>query len=91
MAVALSIIGANAEDISATQKFALGTVALGDDNHQYSYVQANGAIAAAQTDIAVTTAFQASDGGGTNVGPAGAVADNEYFWVHNANGTVDLA
>lgn len=85
-----SSIGVNLEGVDATQQFDLGTTQLANDGHIYTYVQANGAIAASQTDIAVTSAFQASDGAGTNVGPAVAVADNEYFWVHNATLAVDL-
>jgi hypothetical protein len=84
-----SSMGINYEQIDTVQQFALGTPSLGNDNHLYTYVQANGAIAGAQTDIAVTTAFQASDGAGTNVGPTAAVADNEYCWVHNATIIVD--
>ncbi len=45
------------------------------------YVQANGAIAASQTDIAVTSAGQASDGLGSYENSAVAFADNEYGWV----------
>lgn len=44
------------------------------------YVQANGGIAASQSDIAVTTAGQASDGLGTWSNTV-AFNDNEYGWV----------
>ena len=45
-----------------------------------AYVQANGAIAASQSDITVSTAGQASDGLGTWSNTV-AFADNEYGWV----------
>ena len=91
MAVANSagLIGPNTARATTDQEFTLGTAFLGDDNKIYTYVQASGAIAASQTDIAVDTSFQASDGAGTNVGPAVAIADNEFFWVSNATLAVD--
>jgi predicted ATP-grasp superfamily ATP-dependent carboligase len=44
------------------------------------YVQANGSIAASQSDITVATTGQASDGLGTWSNTV-AFADNEYGWV----------
>ena len=70
----------NPDSRTTTQEFELSTTAIGDDGYPYVYVQANGAIAASQTDIAVTSAGQASDGGGTYVGTT-AFVDNEYGWV----------
>jgi len=62
--------------------FELNTQQIGVDGFTYRYVQANGAIAASQTDVAVTAAGQASDGLGTYVNTL-AFADNEYGWVRN--------
>jgi hypothetical protein len=44
------------------------------------YVQANGGIAASQSDITVATTGQASDGAGTWSNTT-AFLDNEYGWV----------
>jgi len=68
--------------------FALNTQQKGSDGFMYRYVQASGAIAASQIDIAVDAAGQASDGGGAYVGTL-AFADNEYGWVRNAVITAD--
>ena len=51
------------------------------------YVQANGAIAASQSDITVSVAGQASDGAGTWSNSAVAFADNEYGWVWVSDNT----
>lgn len=78
------ILGVNFDERTADAKFALGTTTQGSDGYDYVYVQANGAIAASQTDITVSGAFQASDGGaGTYVSSAVAFADNEYGWVRS--------
>lgn len=68
--------------------FEVNTQVKGTNGFMYRYVQASGAIAASQTDIAVDAAGQASDGGGTYVCTA-AFADNEYGWVRNAVITAD--
>jgi len=68
--------------------FALNTQAKGSDGFMYRFVQANGAIAASQTDVAVDAAGQASDGLGAYVNTL-AFADNEYGWVRNAVITAD--
>lgn len=60
--------------------FALNTQQIGVDGFMYRYVQASGAIAASQTDIAVDAAGQATDGAGVYVGTV-AFLDNEYGWV----------
>jgi hypothetical protein len=65
-----------------TPDFALNTQQIGVDGFMYRYVQASGAIAASQTDIAVDAAGQASDGAGVYVGTL-AFADNEYGWVRS--------
>lgn len=75
-------VDVTAVDDSATHE--VPTSVIGSDGYLYTYVQANGAIAASQTDISVTAAGQASDGGGTYVGPATAIADNQYFWARSA-------
>ena len=68
--------------------FALNTQVKGVDGFMYRYVQANGAIPASQTDIAVDAAGQASDGLGTYVNTT-AFADNEFGWVRNPVITAD--
>ncbi len=68
--------------------FELNTQQKGSDGFMYRFVQANGAIAASQTDIAVTAAGQASDGLGAYVNTL-AFADNEYGWVRNVVITAD--
>ena len=69
--------------VTADEEFALGTTAVGSDHYAYVYVQANGAIAASQTDVTVNTStFQASDGAGTYVNTT-AFADNEHGWVRS--------
>jgi len=68
--------------------FALNTQVKGVDGFMYRFVQANGAIAASQTDVAVDAAGQASDGLGAYVNTL-AFADNEYGWVRNAVITAD--
>lgn len=63
--------------------FALNTQQIGADGFTYRYVQASGAIAASQTDVAVDAAGQATDGLGAYVNTL-AFVDNEYGWVRNA-------
>lgn len=66
-------------------EFALMTTVMGSDGYGYVYVQADGAIAASQSDVTVTVATgQASDGLGTYVNTT-AFADNEYGWVRTPN------
>lgn len=78
------VIGAGDEGRRTTdQEFALGTTIIGDDGYAWVYVQANGAIAASQTDVSVNSSFQASDGLGAYVNTT-AFADNEYGWVRDA-------
>lgn len=67
-------------DRSTTAKLPLGFTMIGADGFVYVYVQANGAIAANQTDIAMTAAFQASDGAGVLANTT-AFADNEYGFI----------
>lgn len=62
--------------------FEVNTQQIGVDGFTYRYVQAGGAIAAAQTDVAVDAAGQATDGLGTYVNTL-AFADNEFGWVRN--------
>lgn len=78
------ILGTNFSTPETVQRHDLGTTVTGADGFVYVYVQAGGAIAASQTDISVTDAFQATDGSGTFVGPAVAVANDEFLWVHAA-------
>lgn len=60
--------------------FAVNTQQIGADGFMYRYVQAGGAIAASQTDVAVDAAGQATDGAGVYVNTT-AFVDNEYGWV----------
>ncbi len=68
--------------------FAVNTQQKGSDGFMYRFVQAGGAIAASQTDVAVDAAGQATDGAGTYVNTL-AFVDNEYGWVRNAVITAD--
>ena len=84
--VALNVMGVDLDDRPTTPAFTLGTVVNGYDKStgaplKMIYVQANGAIAASQTDITVSAVSQASDGAGTFANSAVAFADNEYGWV----------
>lgn len=81
-AVTGGVIGSvNLDRTTVDPEFALGTTVIGEDGNPYVYVQANGAIAASQTDIAVDANFQASDGLGAYVNGTVAWVDNEYGWV----------
>lgn len=64
-------------------EFDLNSRIIGDDGFVYRYVQANGAIAASQTDITVASTGQASDGLGAFVNTI-AFADDEYGFVRTA-------
>ena len=78
------ICGFDVDARDTTPVFTIGTMiwlAGGQGPEKACYVQANGAIAASQTDILVSTAGQASDGTGTWENSATAFADNEYGWV----------
>lgn len=75
-------VAANFDERTTDAKYALMTSAIGNDGYRYYYCQANGAIAASQTDVSLTTAGQASDGSGSFANTT-AFADNEYGWVYN--------
>lgn len=75
-------LGADFGARTTSPDFALMTSVIGSDGYRYYYVQANGAIAASQSDVSVTTAGQASDGSGSFANTT-AFADNEYGWVYN--------
>ena len=70
--------------------FIVNTTVIGSDGFTYRYVQAGGAIAASQTDIAVSAAGQATDGLGTYIGTT-AFADNEWGWVKSVTQVADAA
>lgn len=85
---ASSPIGAKLEVATTDAEFELGTVAKGNDNSEWLYVQANGAIE--QYDfVVVSEAFQATAAvlATGDLGDRGAVAvstafaDDEYGWV----------
>lgn len=85
----VSPIGANATRTTTTAEFSVGTRAFGKDGSEWVYVQANGAIVAAdvvlvdedwQADQIDTT--NSASNRGQRVGVAGiAFADNEYGWI----------
>lgn len=75
-------VGADFDKRTTDPEFALMTSVIGSNGFRYYYVQANGAIAASQTDVALTTAGQASDGAGSFANTT-AFVDNEYGWVFN--------
>lgn len=78
------ICGLDLDKRSTVPEFPAGTkfFVTGAGGQQVAiYVQANGAIAASQTDVAVTQAGQASDGTGAFVCTL-AFADNEYGFVY---------
>lgn len=75
------LIGANFGRRTTEQEYDLMTKVTGNDGFDYYYCQANGAIAANQVDVALTTAGQASDGSGS-LACTTAFADNEYGWVY---------
>lgn len=80
------VCGFNADSRETVPQFALGQVGHGHDAStgaplKFIYVQANGAIAASQSDITVSAVGQASDGSGTFSNSAVAFADNDYGWV----------
>lgn len=79
------LMGVDPDSRDTVPQFSLGTGAFGVNDAgaplKMRYVQANGTIAASQTDITVSVAGQASDGAGTWDNSAVAFADNEYGWV----------
>ena len=78
------VCGVDFDARDATPVFAIGTMiqlAGGGGPEKACYVQANGTIAASQSDITVDASGQASDGLGTWENSATAFADNEYGWV----------
>lgn len=78
------VLGAGDEGRRTTvQEFELGTTIIGTDGYAWLYVQANGGIAASQSDVAVDGSFQASDGLGAYLNTT-AFLDNEYGWVREA-------
>ncbi len=83
-----TLIISDGGDSSPQAPFELNTQQKGSDGFMWRFVQASGAIAASQTDIAVDAAGQATDGGGAYVNTL-AFADNEYGWIRNAVITAD--
>lgn len=83
--IATTVQGVDVDARDTTPAFALGTTALGYNKStgaplKFAYVQANGGIAASQTDVTVSAVSQASDGSGT-WGNTTAFLDDEYGWV----------
>lgn len=74
------MIGVNFGERTTTERHKLGTTEEGILNRTYIYVQANGAIAADLTVIAVDSAFQATNTAGAYSNDE-AFADNEFGWV----------
>jgi len=69
--------------VHAHPDFKLNMVCIGVDRYTYRYVQANGAVAASETDCSVSAAGQLTDSGGAYRSGTTAFADNEYGWVRN--------
>ncbi len=87
-----AILGVDFDARDTTPQFPIGTLChyidtAGPSGGKAMYVQANGGIAASQSDILVSTAGQASDGTGTWSNTATAFVDNEYGWVYLADNT----
>lgn len=63
----------------------LGSKVVGDDGHDYVFVQASAIIAAAAapgTQVTITEpAFTAAAGSGGFYAPIAGVADDAYFWA----------
>lgn len=74
-------LGVDFDARDTVPQFAIGSMVGCNLADMAIYVQASGAIAASQTDIAVSAAGQATDGLGTWENSAVAFADNEYGWV----------
>ncbi|MEE8289793.1 MAG: hypothetical protein V3R25_10315 [Nitrosomonadaceae bacterium] len=79
----VGLVGFDEADRTTDASFLVNTTTVDEAGFVWTFVQANGAIAASQTDIAITTAGQASDGAGTHVNTT-AFLDNEYGWVRSA-------
>lgn len=82
-----NLLGVDFDARDTTPQYTIGAMDWDNNGEKIMYVQANGAIAASQTDITVSTAGQASDGSGTWSNSAVAFADNEYGWVWLADNT----
>lgn len=89
--VVTAILGVDFDARDTTPQFPLGCLAhyvlSTGQGGKCMYVQANGAIAASQSDILVSNVGQASDGTGTWSNTAVAFADNEYGWVYLVDNT----
>jgi hypothetical protein len=77
---AVDLLGVDFDKRDTTPEFEVGYSVFCSAGDVAQYVQASGAIAASQTDIAVDAAGQASDGLGTWECSL-AFVDNEYGWV----------
>lgn len=87
-----AILGVDFSARDTVPQYPIGTICqyidtAGPSGGKAMYVQANGAIAASQSDITVATTGQASDGAGTWSNNAVAFVDNEYGWVYLADNT----
>ncbi len=78
--VVTPLFGVDFDARTTVAKYAVGTTGLCNLSDMCMYVQAGGAIAANQTDIAVTAVGQATDGSGTWENSI-LFADNEFGWV----------
>lgn len=74
------VLGFDPDRRTTDPDHSLGTTVIGSDGYPYVYVQAGGAIAASQTDVAVNGSFSATDGTGTYVNTI-AFASGEYGFV----------
>lgn len=81
--VTTPILGANIDVPSSVQQHTLGTVAHGNANTIWIYVQANGAVATGT--CTVDGSFQLTDAAGNYTADV-AFADNEFGWVRDTTG-----
>ena len=72
------ILGGRLTSPTTTAEHALGTVAFGNANTAWIYVQASGAVATGT--CTVDGSFQCTDAAGNHTADV-AFADNEYGWV----------
>lgn len=73
------LAGAGSTRRTTSQEFKLGTVAMGDNNKSYTYVQASEAVATGT--CTVSAAWALTDAAGTYTNEA-AFASGEYGWVY---------
>lgn len=92
MAVSENVIGVDFDAVfpadtslrKARGKFKLGQSVRGDGGAIYVFAEAGGAIAASQSDVAISGSYIATDGGGTYTGPGTAMVAGDQAWFLQA-------